>query len=92
MKNFFIINIFDNYVKNISGNWWIVFLTGLTAVVLGVSFIIWPIEAMKIIIYFIGLVIIVVGLFYIKNSFMIKRIGKKYENLKEDIKSRFEQD
>ncbi|MDD3386352.1 MAG: DUF308 domain-containing protein [Candidatus Pacebacteria bacterium] len=92
MKNFFIINIFDNYVKNISGNWWIVFLTGLTAVVLGVSFIIWPIEAMKIIIYFIGLVIIVVGLFYIKNSFTIKRIGKKYENLKEDIKSRFEQD
>ncbi|MDD4073922.1 MAG: DUF308 domain-containing protein [Candidatus Pacebacteria bacterium] len=90
MKNFFIINIFDNYVKNISGNWWIVFLTGLTAVVLGVSFIIWPIEAMKIIIYFIGLVIVVVGLFYIKNSFMIKRIGKKYENLKEDIKSRFE--
>jgi len=90
MKNLFIVNVFDNYVKNVSGNWWIVFITGLTAIALGVSFIIWPIEALKILIYFIGLIIIVIGFFYIKNSFRIKRIGKNYENLKEDIKSKFE--
>lgn len=85
-----IINIFDNYVKNVSSNWWIVFITGLLAIILGLSFIIWPLEAIKVFAYFIGIVIILFGLTYIKSSFRIKKVNRDYENLKEDIRSKFE--
>ncbi|MFA5228452.1 MAG: DUF308 domain-containing protein [Candidatus Paceibacterota bacterium] len=84
------INIFDNYIRRVSNNWWIVFITGLVAVSLGVSFIIWPLEAVKILVYFIGFIIIIIGLGYIKNSFKIKKIGGHYERIKEDIKSKFD--
>jgi len=89
-SNFFILNVIDNYVQEVSGNWWILFATGIVAMALGVSFIVYPVEALKIFAYFIGLVIILFGLEYIKNSFRVKRLGKKYEKLKEDIKSKFE--
>lgn len=88
--NFFMINIFDNYVKKVSSNWWIVFTTGLVAVALGVSFIIWPLEAVKVLVYFIGFIIIIIGLGYIKNSFKVKKVGDNYERIKEDIKSKFD--
>lgn len=89
-SRFFIINVIDNYVKELSGNWWILFLTGVFAIALGVSFIVYPIEALKIFAYFIGLIVILFGLGYIKNSFKVKRIKKNYEKIKEDIKSKFE--
>jgi len=89
-SRFFIINVVDNYVKEVSGNWWILFLNGIVAIILGVSFIVYPVEALKIFAYFIGIIIILFGLEYIKNSFRVKRLGKKYEKLKEDIKSKFE--
>lgn len=89
-SKFFIINIIDNYVKQISGNWWILFLNGIVAIALGISFIVYPVEALKILAYFIGFVIILFGLGYIKNSFKVKRIEKHYEKIKEDIKSKFE--
>jgi uncharacterized membrane protein HdeD (DUF308 family) len=89
-SRFFIINVVDNYVKEVSGNWWILFLNGIVAIILGVSFIVYPGEALKIFAYFIGIIIILFGLEYIKNSFRVKRLGKKYEKLKEDIKSKFE--
>lgn len=89
-SNFFIVNVVDNYVREVSGNWWILFLTGIIAIVLGVSFIIYPVEALKIFAYFIGVIIILFGLEYIKNSFRVKSLGKKYEKLKDDIKSKFE--
>jgi uncharacterized membrane protein HdeD (DUF308 family) len=89
-SRFFIVNVIDNYVKELSGNWWILFLTGVFAITLGVSFIVYPIEALKIFAYFIGLIIILFGLGYIKNSFKVKRIKKNYEKIKEDIKSKFE--
>ena len=89
-SRFFIINVIDNYVKELSGNWWILFLTGVFAIALGASFIVYPIEALKIFAYFIGLIIILFGLGYIKNSFKVKRIEKNYEKIKEDIKSKFE--
>jgi len=89
-SRFFIINIIDKYVNEVSGNWWLVFLNGLVAIVLGTSFIIWPVEALKIFAYFIGILIILFGLQYIKLSFKVKRIKNKYEKVKEDIKSKFE--
>ena len=89
-SRFFVINIIDNYVKEVSGNWWLVFLNGLIAIALGISFIIWPEQALKIFAYFIGLMIILFGLQYIRFSFKIKGIKKNYEKVKEDIKSKFE--
>jgi uncharacterized membrane protein HdeD (DUF308 family) len=89
-SKFFVINIVDNYVREVSGNWWLVFLNGLIAILLGVSFIIWPVEALKIFAYFIGIIIILFGLQYIRLSFKVKGIEKKYEKVKENIKSKFE--
>lgn len=82
------IGIIDRYVKEISGNWWIVFLTGVLAILLGLCFIIYPQEALIIFSYFFGMIIVVVGVFYIKNSFKIKSIESKYEKIKEKIKSK----
>ncbi|KUK49819.1 MAG: hypothetical protein XD75_0190 [Parcubacteria bacterium 33_209] len=84
------INIFDNYVKRVSSNWWIVFVTGLVAVLLGLSFIIWPLQAVKVLVYFIGFIIIIIGLGYIKNSFKIKKASDNYERIKKDIKSKLD--
>lgn len=89
-SNFFVINIVDNYVKEVSGNWWLVFLNGLVAITLGLSFIAWPEEALKIFAYFIGAIIIIFGLQYIRLSFKVKGIKNKYEKVKQDIKSKFE--
>ena len=89
-SRFFIINIIDNYVKEVSGNWWLVFLNGLVAIALGLSFIIWPVEALKIFAYFIGVLVILFGFQYIRLSFKVKNIKKNYEKVKEDIKSKFE--
>jgi len=84
------INIFDNYIKKVSGNWWIVFVTGLIAIALGLSFIIWPLEAVKVLVYFIGFLIIIVGLSYIKNSLRIRKANDNYEKIKKDIKSKLD--
>lgn len=89
-SRFFVINILDKYIKEVSGNWWLVFLNGLVAIALGLSFIIWPVEALKIFAYFIGIVIVLFGFQYIKWSFKVKGINKKYEEVKENIKSKFE--
>ena len=89
-SRFFKINVVDNYVKEVSGNWWILFITGLVAIVLGISFIVYPVDALKIFAYFIGIIIILFGLGYIQNSFRVKRIEKHYEKIKENIKSKFE--
>lgn len=89
-SRFFIVNVVDNYVREVSGNWWILFVTGVVAIALGVSFIVYPVEALKIFAYFVGIVIILFGLGYIKNSFKVKRLGKNYEKMKENIKAKFE--
>lgn len=89
-SRFFIINVIDNYVKEVSGNWWLVFLNGLVAIILGLFFLIWPVEALKIFAYVIGIIIILFGLQYIRLSFKVKGIKKNYEKVKENIKSKFE--
>jgi len=81
------IGIIDRYVKEVSGNWWIIFLTGVLAILLGLCFIIYPEEALIIFSYFFGIVVIFIGIFYIKNSFKVKSIEGKYERIKEKIKS-----
>lgn len=88
MQNF-IITIIDKYVKSLSSNWWIVFLTGLAAILLGFAFIVYPKEALTVFSYLMGLLIILIGLGYLFSSFRVKKIEKKYEKLKEDIKSKF---
>jgi len=67
-----------------------VFVNGLLAMALGLSFIVWPVEALKIFAYFIGVIIILFGLQYIKLSFKIKGIKGKYEKVKYSIKAKFE--
>jgi uncharacterized membrane protein HdeD (DUF308 family) len=89
-SKFFVINIMDRYIKEVSGNWWLVFLNGLVAIALGLSFIVWPVEALKIFAYFIGIIVILFGLQYMRLSFKIKGIEKNYEKAKENIKSKFE--
>ncbi len=89
-SKFFFIRIIDDYVNKVSGDWWIVFLTGIVAILLGVSFIIWPLQALEVFAYFVGLAAILIGFCYIKNSFKIKRISKNYEKVKENIKSNFQ--
>lgn len=89
-SRFFVINVLDSYISEISGNWWLVFINGLVAIALGLSFIIWPVEALKIFAYFIGILIILFGLQYIRLSFKVKGIKKNYEKVKENIKSNFE--
>jgi uncharacterized membrane protein HdeD (DUF308 family) len=89
-SRFFIINILDNYISEISGNWWLLFLSGLIAIALGLCFIIWPEYALNIFAYLIGAITILLGLQYIKLSFKVKGIKKNYEKVKEDIKSKFE--
>lgn len=85
----FIIKIIDKYIKSLSSNWWIVFLTGLIAILIGFAFIVYPTEALMVFSYFLGILILIIGLAYIFSSFKVKRIEKKYEKLKEDIKSKF---
>jgi uncharacterized membrane protein HdeD (DUF308 family) len=82
------IGIIDRYIKDVSGNWWIVFFTGILAILLGLCFILYPQEALIIFSYFFGMMIIAIGIFYIKNSFKIKSISGKYEKIKEKIKSK----
>jgi uncharacterized membrane protein HdeD (DUF308 family) len=89
-SRFFVINILDNYINEVSSNWWLIFLNGLVAIALGLSFIVWPEDALKIFAYFIGILIILFGLQYIKLSFKVKGIKKNYEKVKENIKSKFE--
>lgn len=89
-SKFFVLRIIDSYVKKISGNWWIMFLTGITAVLLGACFLIWPAAALEVIAYFLGLFIILLGFFYIKGSFKVKKIEKNYSKMKEDIKDKFQ--
>ncbi len=84
------IKIFDNYVRKVGGNWWIVLITGLVAILLGLSFIIWPLEAVKVLVYFIGFLIIIIGMGYIKSSFRIKKGLDNYEKIKEDLRSKID--
>ncbi|MDD5568911.1 MAG: DUF308 domain-containing protein [Candidatus Pacebacteria bacterium] len=85
----FVINIVDSYVKDISGNWWTFFVTGLLFIVFGIIFLIWPEKTLIFIAYTIGLMAILVGFWNINAAMKVKRIEKRYEDMKKNFKSNF---
>ncbi|MDD5639996.1 MAG: DUF308 domain-containing protein [Candidatus Pacebacteria bacterium] len=87
-KNF-AMSILDNYVKQISSNWWDIFITGLLFFIFGLIFIIWPEEAAKFIVYIIGIMAILAGVSIMYNSFKVKNIEKKYKKMKENLLGKF---
>ncbi|MFA5080618.1 MAG: DUF308 domain-containing protein [Candidatus Paceibacterota bacterium] len=87
-KNF-AMSILDNYVKQISSNWWDIFITGLLFFIFGLIFIIWPEEAVKFIAYIVGIMAILAGVSIMYNSFKVKNIEKKYKKMKENLLGKF---
>jgi uncharacterized membrane protein HdeD (DUF308 family) len=85
----FIISIVDGYVKEISGHWASVFTIGLLIVVFGLIFLVWPEKALVFIAYIIGLSALIIGIWVLGLSMKIKRIEKKYHEMKENLKSKF---
>ncbi|MFA5013242.1 MAG: DUF308 domain-containing protein [Candidatus Paceibacterota bacterium] len=85
----FVVNIIDNYVRQISGNWWTFFVTGFLFILFGLIFLIWPEKAVVFIAYVIGLFAIIVGIWNIGAAMKIKKIEKNYQKMKENLKSKF---
>lgn len=85
----FVIGIVDNYVKELSSNWWDIFVTGLLLLVFGLIFIVWPQQSMIFIAYLIGVMAGVVGAIIMYNSFKVKNIEKNYQKMKKEMKSKF---
>jgi uncharacterized membrane protein HdeD (DUF308 family) len=85
----FVISIVDNYVKEISSNWWDIFITGLLTAVFGIIFIVWPQQSIIFLAYLIGAMALFVGIMIIYNSFKVKNIERNYMKMKENIKSKF---
>jgi uncharacterized membrane protein HdeD (DUF308 family) len=85
----FVISIVDNYVKQLSSNWWDIFITGLLIFIFGLIFIFWPKESIVFIAYLIGVLAIILGSWIICNSIKVKNIEKNYQKMKEDIKGKF---
>jgi uncharacterized membrane protein HdeD (DUF308 family) len=85
----FVISIVDNYVKELSSNWWDIFVTGLLLFVFGLIFILWPQQSMIFIAYLIGVMAGAVGVIIMYNSFKVKNIEKNYQKMKKEMKSKF---
>ncbi|MDD4409584.1 MAG: DUF308 domain-containing protein [Candidatus Pacebacteria bacterium] len=85
----FVISIADNYVKQISSNWWDIFVTGALLFIFGAIFVIWPQQSITFIAYLIGVMAIVIGIVIMYNSFKVKNIEKNYMKMKENIKNKF---
>ncbi|MCK9578114.1 DUF308 domain-containing protein [bacterium] len=87
-KNF-VVPILDNYVKQISSNWWDIFVTGFLFFLFGLVFIIWPEEAGRFIVYILGIMALLVGSSIMYNSFKVKNIEKNYKKMKENLIGKF---
>jgi len=87
-KNF-AMPIIDNYIKQISSNWWDIFVTGLLFFIFGLIFIIWPEEAVRFIAYILGLMALIVGGWIMYNSFKVKNIEKNYNKMKQNLVGKF---
>jgi uncharacterized membrane protein HdeD (DUF308 family) len=88
-QNNFIIGIIDTYVKEISGNWVNIFMISLLVVAVGLIFLVWPEQALVFIAYIIGLMSIIIGVWIMGLAFKVKSIEKKYQNIKENLKTKF---
>lgn len=88
-ENNFVIGVVDDYVKDLSGNWWTVFATGILFIVFGLIFLIWPEKTIVFIAYTIGLMAIFVGIWTMAAAFKVKRIESNYKKIKERLHSKF---
>ncbi|HPC30724.1 MAG TPA: DUF308 domain-containing protein [Candidatus Paceibacterota bacterium] len=84
----FTLNIIDNYVKEISSNWVSIFLNAFLMIIFGVIFLAWPQKAVIFMAYLIGLMAILGGILMLSLSFKVKSIEKKYQKIKEELKSK----
>ncbi|MFA5009399.1 MAG: DUF308 domain-containing protein [Candidatus Paceibacterota bacterium] len=88
-ENGFVVGIIDNYVREFSNNWSLIFLTGVLFIIFGLIFFIWPEKTLVFIASAIGLMAIIAGLWIIGIACRVKRIENNYKKMKEDLRSKF---
>lgn len=85
----FVISIFDNYIKEISSNWWDILFTGLLIILVGIIFIAFPSQSVLFIAYIIGFLALIIGAIVIYAAIKVKNIERNYIKMKEDFKNKF---
>ncbi|MDD3292490.1 MAG: DUF308 domain-containing protein [Candidatus Pacebacteria bacterium] len=88
-KDFFVISIIDNYVKDLSGNWISIFIIGLLLIAFSLVFFIFPNETLVFIVYILGTMLFFVGLGVLGMAMKVKRIESNYEKIKKNIEKKF---
>lgn len=88
-KDFFIVSIIDNYVKDLSGNWINIFLIGILLIVFSLVFFIWPNETLVFIVYVLGTMLFFIGLGVLGMAIKVKRIEGNYKKIKKNIEEKF---
>lgn len=88
-KNGFVIGIIDNYIKEVSSNWSLIFLTGVLFIIFGLIFFIWPEKTLVFIASAIGLMAILAGLWIVGIGCRVKKIENNYKKMKEKLHSKF---
>ena len=88
-KDFFIISIIDNYVKDLSGNWVSIFIIGLLLIIFSLVFFFFPNETLVFIVYILGTMLFFVGLGVLGMAMKVKRIESNYQKIKKNIEKKF---
>lgn len=88
-KDFFIVSIIDNYVKDLSGNWISIFIIGILLIIFSLIFFIWPNETLVFIVYVLGTMLFFIGLGVLGMAIKVKRIESNYKKIKKNIEERF---
>jgi len=88
-KDFFVISIIYNYVKDISGNWINIFIIGIILIAFSLVFFIWPQETILFVVYSLGIMLFFVGLGVLNMALKVKKIESNYEKIKKNIEKKF---
>jgi uncharacterized membrane protein HdeD (DUF308 family) len=88
-KDFFVISIIDNYVKDISGNWISIFIIGIILLAFSFVFFVFPNETLVFIVYILGTMLFFIGLGVLGMSMKVKRIESNYQKIKKNIENKF---
>jgi len=88
-KDFFVISIIDNYVKDLSGNWIGIFMIGIILIIFSLIFFIWPNEILVFIAYILGTMTFFIGLGVLSMAIKVKRIESNYQKIKKNMESKF---
>ncbi len=88
-KDFFVISIIDNYVKDLSGNWVSIFIIGLLLIIFSLVFFFFPNETLVFIVYILGTMLFFVGLGVLGMAMKVKRIESNYQKIKKNIEKKF---